>query len=255
MESLIYKVKNVLTKVRSDLPLDSLFQLKTSPDIENCLVETIQNYKIDCQRVYIELWWSEDKSLQLLAIKLLPHIIQQSNGVSINILNETIKHLSDLEVTGFLAMSLAEIFQEEYFSWLDYLESLLEDSNKYVRCLAIQTLGYLGDYRTVGIPYFLIALRSVMESSEKVVQDCSTWTILHLSAVWPESVRSFILSFKSTRSEATKHIICNSAIGLGTFVEPLLTEWLEVTSSRELQVAIINALHLLKESNKNKNIN
>jgi len=241
MKRTLFNLNVILKRIYPEFSFPELEIEEADKTADEILEVLIQKHHLDRERIFIELWWSGEYHLQIIAIHLLPEIVQIPNRISFNILDETIKILHDPELTGMLAFNFARIIEKDFWGWRDYLQSITTHRNPLVHCLVVQTLVHLARKNPIDIPYYLIILRDMMHSRNKIVQNCVSWSLIHLTYQWPESLQSFIKSFAYTKNRNTIEIICASAVGLGPWIIPVLREWQEI-SDIEIRSKITNTL-------------
>ncbi len=246
----MYNFSTYLTALLKKLyPELSFPQFSETTEIEFIVEElnrAIRSFRLDRERIFIELWWSGNIPLQTIGSYLLPEIIEHSGRQSSNIINETIKHLHDPKLVEFLAINLAEIIKNDFESWAVYLNRLTRHSNPMVHCLISQTIVYLTRKKINFYPQMLVIIERLMHTGNIRVQECVSWSLVQLSFQWPEIIRKFIITISRTGDQNFIQIICKAAMGFGSWIIPVLAE-LENNSDQDIRCKVKKTLTILNQ--------
>ncbi len=245
----MYNISTNITAILKKLYPDITFTESRTDNIDSVaaqLNDVIQAYRLDRERIFIELWWSGNEDLQTIGTYLLPEIILYPGRQSFNIINETIKHLHDPKLTELLAVNFAKIIKNDLDGWVEYISSLTAHSNPMVQCFISQTLVHLARGTADYIPLVLSIIERLMHTGNKMVQNCVSWSLIQLSFQWPENIRSFILSGSQSKDINTIRIICKSAMGLGPWIISILNK-LTNEPDQEIRFTVKKTLSLVNQ--------
>jgi len=245
---LIKKLEKILNAL-SEERINGILTAGHLIEIKKQLLQVVAQYNIDAKTLFFKLWQEPDEQLRFLASYLLPQFINTATDDNFRIVDEILLDLKSFRLTEVFSQNFATAIQSHYIEWLIYLSRLTSYEDIWSRCFLVQTLGYLADFKVIGIPYYLIILKKMMVVADETIQNCLSWALLHLYGRWPESVRAFIESFKSTQNTNTITIICGLALGTGLWIVPVLEHWLEI-EDKQINETIKSTLLLLS-----KNIN
>jgi len=250
MKTVITSLIDILKKVSGKDKLNWHIHGNDLTEIRDQLQGYIFRYNLDIKRIFIELWWTKQPQLQEIAVYLLPNMVTQPNGSNINLLNESFKHLNSMHISEAFAENLAAAFNGKYFNWLPYLETLITHPNIWVRCMVIQTLGFLSTVEKIGIPFFLLFLKRFMKEKNKSIQACLSWTLVSAAKSWAEPVEAFIRDFQKSPDKETIEIICKAALGMGSWTIPLLEDWMKSDNEAIALKAKSTLMFLYEHGNK-----
>ncbi len=245
----MYNISTNITVILKKLYPDIAFQESMSDNIDSVathLDDVIQAYRLDRERIFIELWWSGNEYLQTIGTYLLPEIILYPGRQSFNIMNETIKHLHDPKLTELLALSFAKIIKNDLGGWVEYISSLTGHSNPMVQCFISQTLVHLARNTADNAPLILAIIERLMHTGNKIVQDCVSWALIQLSLQWQNNIRSFINSNSQSGDINTIRIICKSAMGFGPWIIPILNNLVNAPD-QEIRFTVKKTLTLVNQ--------
>ena len=247
---LLIKIQRILNDV-SQARFNGSLSEGSLLDIKKQLVRISEQYDMNASSLFFKLWQEDDEQLRFLACYFLPKFINKANEENFALLDKIIGGLEGFRLIEVFAQNLAAAIQAYYMDWLIYLSRLVSYKNIWARCFLIQTLGYLADYKTIGIPYYLIIIKKMMPTTNETLQNCLSWSLLHLYNRWPESVRAFIESYKSSRDKNTIAIICGLSLGVGSWIIPLLEHWLLI-DDQDIYENVKSTLLLLSKNLNNE---
>ncbi len=245
----MYNISTNLTSILKKLYPEIAFKESTYDTLDTIAVEldeAIHAYRLDRERIFIELWWSGNEHLQTIGAFLLPELILYPGRQSSNIMNEILKHLHGRKLTELLASNFAKIIMNDFEKWIDYLASQTVHPNPMVQCFILQTVVYVARIRRNIIPRFFVIIEQLMHTGNKLVQECVSWALIQLSFLNSETIHGIITSGSRSGDINTIRIICQSALGLGPWIIPILSTLANETD-KEIRITVRNTLALVNQ--------
>ena len=196
-------------------------------DQRKFIQQLANQYRVDIHSLFKYLWEGNEES-KIIATYLLPEILKNISNENKEIIQLIFETIDSQNLSDFTAKNLALATNHDYLSWLSLYKSLKVSENKIGMCLLVQTLGYLSDYKVIGIPYYLLIIKKMFNFGEIIPHNCISWALIYMYNKWPESVQAFIESLKTTKDPNIIQIVCNLAISVGRWIIPVLENWLSI---------------------------
>jgi len=171
------------------------------------LLKYFKNKSLLAEFVFIELWWQGKYDLKLIAIHLLPAVLNEPNTKNLHFLDKIFRQLKDKDLADILSSILSEIVAKNYKLWLSYFDSLARHENQIVRCIPPIVIGNLLNIKEFTFIEAEPILKILMKDNDTFVQNRAVWCLGKIEAKWPTEVNEFIQEYEGDTETETQIIL------------------------------------------------
>lgn len=207
LESVIEQVENPFNDTQS-----VILKRREIIRLKNAVKKYAKRENGDLEKIFLKLWWSRKRELNIIAAHLLADLYSHNNKKDIESIKTLLWRLDNRRLCNEVVCALSSLVQENMELWKDVFIEWANSDFKWNRLIGILLIQAMAEALTLQIPELLRIVALYMEESNEEIQNEVGKCISLMTLQWDLPVLYFLDKYQLLDNPNTQIILQKSKL-------------------------------------------
>ncbi len=180
--------------------------------LKNALKKTAKKQDYDLEKIFLKLWWSRKKELNVIAAHLLPDVYSDNSKTAIESIKTLLWRIDNRRLCDEVVYALSKLIPDHVEIWKDCFKDWAKSDFKWNRLIGIMLIKKTAAALTLQIPELLKIVAFYMNETNAEIRVEVSKCINFMTEEWDLPVLRFLDKYRGEQDINTQLILQQSKL-------------------------------------------